>query len=265
MTFNTMTKFAFVIVALIEVFVSTSLAVNGQADQQNRWVAEGVDLHEAELESWLRQRGQAEPYDALAVDNQLARARELSEANQKKTTLIPEASNYDDVAEPQCLACCAWWSCRRRRRSVVRTTGNARNKLSEIVIFGSATELKLYSDQADRDTLFSSPVARAELVTRPLDPDTPAQVSDALGGLQHAVVATLTDGRQFLVVKGNQKGQGTQTVVILADHMADDWTKVTSKDVSQSTLGDFIKAGGDRFDPLKDNGTHAARRMMALP
>jgi len=264
-----MTKFAFVIVALVEVFVSTSLAANGQAGQQNRWAlrsaVEGVDLHEAELESWLRQRGQGEPHDALAVDNQLARARELSEANQQKPTLIPEASNYDTVAEPQCWGICICLWCRRRRRSVVRVTGNARNKLSEIVLIGSAAESKLYSDPADRDRLYNSPVVRAELVTRPLDPATPAEVYDALGGLQHAVVATLNDGRRFLVVKGNEKGEGSKTIVILADHMTDDWTKVTTKDVSQSTLLDFINAGGDRFDALNDNGTHAALRMMALP
>ena len=130
---------------------------------------------------------------------------------------------------------------------------------------GSTTELKLYSDKADLFRLYNSPVARSELVTRPLDPVTPAQVSDALGGLQHAVVATLTDGRRFLVVKGNQKGEGSETIVILADHMTDDWTKVTTKDVSQSTLLDLVNAGGKGFNIMADNGRDAASRMMRLP
>lgn len=230
-------------------------------------------LRDADFESWLRQRSQAE--NARAVDNQLERERELNGASQRTT--IPEASNYAVVAEPQCFcvgwnlwgACIGWSGCKRKRRSLgfykTRETGSPRVIVPPIIIIGSAAEMKLYSDPEDRQSLYNSPVARAELVTRPLDPATPAQVSDALGGLQHAVVATLTDGRRFLVVKGNQKGEGSETVIILADHMTDDWTKVTTKDVSQSTLGDFVTAGGDSFDALEDNGTQAAARIMALP
>jgi hypothetical protein len=262
-----MAKFTLlVLVGLVAVIsVQTSLA-----DYQ-RQAADG--LREAEFESWLRRRSQVE--NARAVDNQLERERELTGANQQTT--IPEASNYAVVAEPLCFcvgfdfwgACLGWSGCKRKRRSVgfykTRETGSPRVIVPPIIIIGSAAEMKLYSDPEDRQALYNSPVARAELVSRPLDPATPVQVSDALGGLQHAVVATLTDGRRFLVVKGNQKGEGSETIVILADHMTDDWTKVTTKDVSQSTLFDFVKAGGTSFDPLKDNGTQAAARIMALP
>jgi hypothetical protein len=271
-----MKKITLVLVGLVAVLASTSLAANFNDYQPNPQQASD-NLREAELESWWRRRGLTEVEDAMAVDRQLAQARQLQDSQMS----VPEASNYDLVAEPYgctcigiggCIpffgcSCIGWSDCRRSLRRVhqTRQTSKLLENEPDIIVLGSEAELKLYSDPNDRLFLFNAKVARAELITRPLDPATPAQVSDALGGLQHAVVATLTDGRRFLLVKGNRKGQGSQTIVILADHMTDDWTKVTTKVVSQSTLLDFIKAGGFTFDPLNDNGKLAAARMMALP
>jgi hypothetical protein len=276
-----MMKFSLVILmmlGLIALVVSTSLADFedeneniGQPElkQQSR-LAAGDDPFAADSESWWRQRSSADN-EAMAVDNQLLRVRDMISSNQQNKVSIPETKNYGVVAEPFDCICCCWWCCnsRRRQRNMVEKilpNKKTKDELPEITaLLGSETELKLYSNRDDLLRLYQSPVARSELYSRPLDADTSEQVSEALGGRQHAVVATLADGRRFLVVKGNQKGEGSKTIVIIADHMTDDWVKVTSKDVSQSTLANFVKAGGHSFDALQDNGRHAASRMFALP
>lgn len=131
-------------------------------------------------------------------------------------------------------------------------------------VLGSKVELKLYSTDEDRLELYNSAVTRAALYERSLDTKVKSDVAEALNGRQYGVLVTLDDGRRFFVVKGNRLGEGSQTVAVVSDHMADDWVKVTNKVISGATLGDFIKAGGHRFDAVVDNGKQAALRMMAL-
>jgi hypothetical protein len=174
---------------------------------------------------------------------------------------LPETSNYAVSAEPFfcCLVC---WRCRGKRDFVPSV--QTQNALAPFEILGSAIEMKLYNTIADILELYKAPVTRAELYERPLDPETAAPVAQALGYKQSAVVVTLKDGRRFMLVKGNQKGEGRQTVIILADHMTDDWVKVQTKDITRSVLLDFAKAGGLLFHALRDNGRQAATRMMSL-
>jgi hypothetical protein len=132
-------------------------------------------------------------------------------------------------------------------------------------VVASRTELKLYASADDKRDLMNSRVIRASKYERALGDGVSYYVSDVLGGKQSGVVATLSDGRRFLVVKGNQYGRGSRTVLILADHMTEDWVKTGTKEVSTSTLEDFAKAGGDGYNVLNNNGEQAAERMMALP
>lgn len=123
----------------------------------------------------------------------------------------------------------------------------------------------MYGLRNNLRALHGSSVAKAELYERPLSQGTEPEIVEALQGKQYGVVATLSDGRRFLVVKGNSEGIGRGTIVITADHMSEDWVKVDAKEIKASTLGDFVKAGGLSFDPITDNGNDAALRMMQLP
>jgi len=46
--------------------------------------------------------------------------------------------------------------------------------------------------------------------------------------------------------------------------MSEDWMRMQTKAIKESTLGDFVKAGGHRFHHIQDNGKQAAERMMKL-
>jgi hypothetical protein len=177
---------------------------------------------------------------------------------------LPEASNYAASAEAaqccfKCVVCIG-----RKKRSIMPSYPAAEDIMLRFDILGSSIEMKLYNSVEDIRELYNTPVSRVELYERPLDPATPPLVAQALGYKQSSVVVTLKDGRRFMLVKGDRKGEGRQTILILADHMTDDWVKVQTKDITRSVLLDFAKAGGLLFDALRDNGSDAARRMMAL-
>jgi hypothetical protein len=190
--------------------------------------------------------------------------RQMAEGVQEEPNqVLPEASNYADSAEPFC-----WFRCTviigRKKRSIMPSIPAAAEALVPYEILGSATEMKLYNSIQDVHELYNTPVSRAELYERPLDPETPAPVAQALGYKQSSVVVTLKDGRRFMLVKGNRKGDGLKTILILGDHITDDWVKVGAKEIARSVLLDFAKAGGLFFDALRDNGKDAAMRMMNL-
>jgi hypothetical protein len=173
----------------------------------------------------------------------------------------PELQNYDAVvAKPHCCFIC--WRCSGRKR---RSTDYATAVSSFVKIFGSDVEQKLYNSFEDLKKLHETPVVRSDLYERPLASTVPEFTSRILKGKQYGVVVTLSDGRRFLLVKGNQLGRGKDTVAIIYDHMTDDWTKVESKEVKSSTFDDFFQAGGRKYDVVSDNGNQAAARMMQLP
>ena len=67
-----------------------------------------------------------------------------------------------------------------------------------------------------------------------------------------------------MVLKGDRRGQDADTTVVSSDDIEESWVKMSSKDIADSTLGDFVEASGERFDAYSDNGRHAAIRMTAL-
>jgi hypothetical protein len=218
--------------------------------QPNVWLKPGLIPRPPER-PWL-------PWSAEQRDERQLTGEEQGKLNEN----LPEASNYGASA----ICCVRFCICgKRKKRSIVSPVQAIEDyRLRRFEILGSATELKLYDALEDLRELYNTPVSRIELYERPLDPATPAPVAQALGYKQSAVVATLKDGRRFMVVKGNRQGQGRQTILILGDHMTDDWVKVGTKNITHSVLLDFANAGGLSFDALHDNGKDAAMRMMAV-
>ncbi|KAK1173088.1 hypothetical protein AOXY_G3125 [Acipenser oxyrinchus oxyrinchus] len=113
--------------------------------------------------------------------------------------------------------------------------------------------------QSDLTKLYNSPVYQADRMRRPLE-----GMSFALGIISHSGVrATLADGSQWLIHKGDGFGRSSQTVVVNAKHMSSDWKIIETKDFGGSkTIGDFVKAGGTDYKLLFDNCHFGSRRMM---
>ncbi|KAK2902894.1 hypothetical protein Q8A67_007607 [Cirrhinus molitorella] len=115
------------------------------------------------------------------------------------------------------------------------------------------------SKMSDLTKLYNSKVYKAERMTRPLE-----GMSFQLGKLSHSGVrVTLADGTKWLVHKGDGYGISSQTVVVAARHMSNNWKIVEIKDFRGSkTVSDFVKAGGTDYKLLFDNCHDAAGRMM---
>ncbi|KAF4103065.1 hypothetical protein G5714_015948 [Onychostoma macrolepis] len=107
--------------------------------------------------------------------------------------------------------------------------------------------------------LYNSKVYLAERMTRPLE-----GMTIQVGKLSHSGVrVTLEDGTKWLVHKGDGYGISSQTVVVAARHMANNWKIVETKNFGGSkTVSDFVKAGGTDYKLLFDNCHDAADRMM---
>jgi hypothetical protein len=248
------------VIVLAALLVATSLA---QENLQQAGAPEG-DVR-AQPNGWnLYPRPPGRPWWGWSAEQRDERqvAEELQEEPSPSID-SPEASNYAVSAEPfWCVCIC--WRCRGKKRDFVPSLQATLDARAPFEILGSEIEMKLYNTIEDILGLYKTPVSRAELYERPLDPATSAPVAQAIGYKQSAVVVTLKDGRRFMLVKGNQKGEGRQTTIILADHMTDDWVKVQTKDIARSVLLDFANAGGLHFHALHDNGRNATMRMMAL-
>ncbi|XP_077072384.1 uncharacterized protein LOC143723604 isoform X2 [Siphateles boraxobius] len=115
------------------------------------------------------------------------------------------------------------------------------------------------SKMSDLRKLYNSKVFKAERMTRPLE-----GMSFQAGKLSHSGVrVTLEDGTKWLVHKGDGYGISTQTVVVAARHMSNNWKIVETKDFRGSkTVSAFVKAGGTDYKLLFDNCHDAADRMM---
>jgi hypothetical protein len=208
--------------------------------------------------------------DDLGSQNERIQGYERRELQPSENTIsekvLPEVQNYDTaVAQPHRVCIGVGW----RRWCVGIKFGGKRRSIdaessSVVEVLGSEIELKLYSSYSDVKKLRETPVVRAELYERPLANSASATVQGVLGGKQLGVVVTVEDGRRFLLVKGNQEGRGKETVAIISDHMTDDWVKVATKQVTGTTFGNFVQAGGRAYDLFKDNGNQAAERMMEL-
>ncbi|XP_067305714.1 uncharacterized protein [Pseudorasbora parva] len=115
------------------------------------------------------------------------------------------------------------------------------------------------SKMSDLRKLYNSKVFKAERMTRPLE-----GMSIQVGKLSHSGVrVTLEDGTKWLVHKGDGYGISSQTVVVAARHMSNNWKIVETKDFRGSkTVSAFVKAGGTDYKLLFDNCHDAADRMM---
>ena len=69
----------------------------------------------------------------------------------------------------------------------------------------------------------------------------------------------------FFFTQGDGYGRSSQTVVTDARHMSDRWRRVGGHDVSNSRVGDYVKAGGSEYSLTRDNCHDGRCRMMELP
>uniref|UniRef100_A0A671QWK9 Lipocalin/cytosolic fatty-acid binding domain-containing protein n=1 Tax=Sinocyclocheilus anshuiensis TaxID=1608454 RepID=A0A671QWK9_9TELE len=115
------------------------------------------------------------------------------------------------------------------------------------------------SKMSDLRKLYNSKVFKAERMTRPLE-----GMTFQVGKLSHSGVrVTLEDDTKWLVHKGDGYGISSQTVVVAARHMSNNWKIVETKNFRGSkTVSDFVKAGGTDYKLLFDNCHDAADRMM---
>ncbi|CAL8248818.1 unnamed protein product [Lota lota] len=115
------------------------------------------------------------------------------------------------------------------------------------------------SKGSDLTRLYNSPVKEAVRMRRPL-----GKTGFQLGSLSHSgVKVTLQDGSSWLVHKGDEFGQSSQTVVVDAKHMSPSWKALETKDFrGTKTVADFVRAGGSDYSLLSDNCHDGADRMM---
>ncbi|WP_272581421.1 MULTISPECIES: hypothetical protein, partial [unclassified Providencia] len=115
------------------------------------------------------------------------------------------------------------------------------------------------SKMSDLTKLYNSKVFMAERMTRPLE-----GMTFQAGMLSHSGVRiTLEDGTKWLVHKGNRYGILSNTVVVAARHMSNNWKIVETKNFHGSKrVTDFVAAGGTDYKLLFDNCHDAADRMM---
>ncbi|XP_063071391.1 uncharacterized protein LOC134462342 [Engraulis encrasicolus] len=127
--------------------------------------------------------------------------------------------------------------------------------------FGEGTNSYNYdlSKMSDLRKLYNSKVYVADRMTRPLK-----GTSFQVGLLSHSGVrVTLADGTKWLVHKGDGYGLSTQTVVVHARHMSDNWKIIETKNFGGSkTVSDFVKQGGTDYSLIFDNCHDASGRMM---
>lgn len=122
-----------------------------------------------------------------------------------------------------------------------------------------------FSNSLSLRELYNSRVVKAERWHRPLDSG--KATPNILRNLAYhcGVVVTLQNGQRWLVHKGNEYGQASETVVVGASNMSPvTWTKQREKRVSRSRVTDYVSAGGREYSLLFNNCIHACNRMMNL-
>ena len=107
-------------------------------------------------------------------------------------------------------------------------------------------------------------VVKAEQYKRPLNSGAPQWLLDNI--VHHTgVVVTLENGERWLVHKGNEYGQATNTVVVSTSYMSSNWYFVKQcVPNNPKTLQQYVIAGGPNYNMITDNCIYAASRMMAL-
>ena len=73
---------------------------------------------------------------------------------------------------------------------------------------------------------------------------------------------TTDKGNQYLIHKGPDYGESSDTVVVDARHMSSNWKSVKSRDTDGTkNVGSYVQAGGKDYKWIKDNCIIAAERM----
>lgn len=117
---------------------------------------------------------------------------------------------------------------------------------------------------SDLRKLYNSRVTFAERFKRPLGNSVNSCIAKNLGN-HSGVKITLNNGQKFLVHKGNEYGDASETVVVDAKHMSSRWWSTgEKKNIYHSTVADYIRAGGKNYNLFSDNCHHASKRMMKL-
>jgi hypothetical protein len=104
---------------------------------------------------------------------------------------------------------------------------------------------------------------KAERFERPLDFKAPKWIKDLLPN-HCGVVVTLQNGQRWLVHKGNEFGQASETVVVSTSAMLSNWRRKQTKSISNSRVTDYVSAGGKNYNVFFDNCLNACSRMMNL-
>lgn len=113
----------------------------------------------------------------------------------------------------------------------------------------------------EMQAIFDERVVTATRVTRPL-----TGWREEVGALHHAGVKVITEkGNEYLIHKGNNFGIDSQTVVVFAKHMSNNWTAhETVHAEGKSTVRDFVNEGGKDYSFWNDNCQNAANREMEM-
>ncbi|XP_064605828.1 uncharacterized protein LOC135470722 [Liolophura sinensis] len=117
----------------------------------------------------------------------------------------------------------------------------------------------LTKSQSSLTRLYNKNVVKAERMERPL------QGWIGRTGIPHAGVRVTTDDGQLWLVHKTRDQGASDTVVTDARHMSSAWSVVETKYINgRRTVGDYVAAGGTRYNLLFDNCLNAANRMMDL-
>jgi hypothetical protein len=112
--------------------------------------------------------------------------------------------------------------------------------------------------------LYNQPIKSIQEYSRPLDIPG-GKFLDRFGINHRGQVATMGDGKQFLVHKGPDFGINSQTVVVDRKYMSKNWSpRGSSMDHSSGNtvrLGDLVKSGGAHYNSICSNCIHASNRM----
>uniref|UniRef100_A0A8C6TGS7 Uncharacterized protein n=1 Tax=Neogobius melanostomus TaxID=47308 RepID=A0A8C6TGS7_9GOBI len=77
------------------------------------------------------------------------------------------------------------------------------------------------------------------------------------------VRVTLDDGQKFLIHKGRNFGVASETVITSAAHMSNKWQVKEAQDIGGTkTVGDLVKAGGEKYNIWTGQHCHGAAKDM---
>ncbi|XP_052096372.1 uncharacterized protein LOC127731658 [Mytilus californianus] len=109
--------------------------------------------------------------------------------------------------------------------------------------------------------IYNEKVTNVERMKRPMNS---SGGSAKIPFVPHQGVRVTTDhGNQYLVHKGGGFGKTSQTVVVDAKHMSDQWKSKGSREVGGNhNVGSYVETGGPKYNVFTDNCIQGAGRMF---